>query len=508
MTIQEPPIAGLGRLVELFQALNRAGVRYCHWKSNLRLAESLDGRTDLDLLVDRADGAPFGQILLAHDVKPTLAAPGKDYPGVEHHLGYDPSTGRIFHLHVHYSLILGEQFVKNYRLPLERAFLDSASTRRGVKTPAPELEIIILALRALLKYRDRDAVQAVLRSDVRGGLPASIVEEFRFLMAQTDSARIAQTLAEQAPFLPGEVVMATIEAIGRPQVDARQLFSLRRQVLAALSTYQRFSRRRARLLYYRAATRQSRPFKMARRLQRSPKQRQTPVSGGLTVAITGADGAGKSTVVGEIVRWLSWRLSVSVYYLGSSQPGRTAAALKTAARLLDKAHAGARRVMGQERFPARLLWRGRMFVKNLSYVAVGRDRYRRFVAGQQRANNGAVVIFDRFPLPGLSVNGRPADGPRIAYANPAPLGRFTRKLAQIEESYYRRIPGPENLVLLQVSPEVSLARKPDHSREEIEAKCLAMRGLDAGASNLIEINADRPLEMVLGQVKANLWRLL
>ena len=149
-----------------------------------------------------------------------------------------------------------------------------------------------------------------------------------------------------------------------------------------------------------------------------------------------------------------------------------------------------------------------LWIKNLSYVAVGRDRYWRFVAGQRRANNGAIVIYDRYPLPGLSVNGRPADGPRIAFANPAPLGRFTGKLAQIEEDYYHRIPGPENLMVLQVSPEVSLARKPGHSREEIEAKCLAMEGIEAGDSELMVINADRPLEQVLSQVKTSLWRLL
>jgi hypothetical protein len=149
-----------------------------------------------------------------------------------------------------------------------------------------------------------------------------------------------------------------------------------------------------------------------------------------------------------------------------------------------------------------------MLIKNLSYVAVGRDRYHRFVAGQKLANNGAIVIYDRYPLPCLSVNGRPADGPRIAYANPLPLGRFTARLAQMEEDYYRRIPEPENLMILRVSPEVSLARKPDHSRQEIEAKCLAIEHIEAGDSELILIDADLPLEQVLSQVKTNLWQLL
>ena len=38
-------------LKSLFQDLLEYGVKYTHWKSNLRLNVSLQGRTDLDLLI-------------------------------------------------------------------------------------------------------------------------------------------------------------------------------------------------------------------------------------------------------------------------------------------------------------------------------------------------------------------------------------------------------------------------------------------------------------------------
>ena len=131
-TAQEDSVS-LESVANLFQALHQRGVRYCHWKSNLRLEKSLRGQTDLDLLVDRKDSQGFTQILDSHNIKPILAAPGKRYPDVEDYLGLDPVSGKLFHLHVHYQLVLGEQFVKNYRLPLEAHFLDSVQWRHGVK---------------------------------------------------------------------------------------------------------------------------------------------------------------------------------------------------------------------------------------------------------------------------------------------------------------------------------------------------------------------------------------
>ena len=47
----------------VFDALDGAGVRYCHWKSNRNLASALRGDTDLDLLVYRGDAARFRSIV-------------------------------------------------------------------------------------------------------------------------------------------------------------------------------------------------------------------------------------------------------------------------------------------------------------------------------------------------------------------------------------------------------------------------------------------------------------
>ena len=85
--IDEPESAleaapGLSAAIDFFQALNESGVRYCHWKSNIRLVEALKGETDLDLLVLEEDAERFREIVGERDIKRLLAPPAKAYPGM------------------------------------------------------------------------------------------------------------------------------------------------------------------------------------------------------------------------------------------------------------------------------------------------------------------------------------------------------------------------------------------------------------------------------------------
>ena len=58
------------------------------------------------------------------------------HPATEHYLGLDDATGRLFHVHVQYLLVLGERYAKNYILPLEHAFLDGVTLDRHDAGPA------------------------------------------------------------------------------------------------------------------------------------------------------------------------------------------------------------------------------------------------------------------------------------------------------------------------------------------------------------------------------------
>lgn len=500
----------LAAALALFDNLSQGGVRYCHWKSNLRLDHALAGKTDLDLLVDPAQGHMFRQTLAAHNVKPVLAAPGKEYPGVENYLGFDRASGQMFHLHVHYQLVLGEQFVKNYRLPLERYLLDSAQLRSGVPVPAPEWELSILAVRALLKYRDRDGIKDMLKVRTPG-LPDYILAEIYELLAQTSLERVERAFVEVGHILPARAIVEFLRTVTAHPRSGWRFLQLRNQVRRSLRPYQRFNRAQAAAIYFREMLRRDRRFA---RFRHGRKARS--VAGGRALALVGADGAGKSTLCDELYRWLSWKLEVHRYYLGSKQPSRRSRVLYLLFRMARRTHSELVPRLGEGNPLVRTVAGVRQTLLHAHQLSIGWDRYRRTVRGARAAADGFLVIYDRFPLaPQL-------DGPKIhldAMHDGTGLGRWlARRFAQVERRIYRTMRPPDALLVLDVDPDVSLQRKPDHDRAAVESKSIAIRALVEGMAresatgvrfpNVLCVDANQPYADVVRQMKDEVWRLL
>ncbi|HWQ16143.1 MAG TPA: hypothetical protein VNL77_25305 [Roseiflexaceae bacterium] len=509
MTAKHETAATLGVVARLFKQLNDQGVRYCHWKSTHGLPRALRGKTDLDLLVGRGDARRFKAVLYQLDFKPLVSDPSRQFPAIEDYLGFDPATGDLVHLHVHYRLVLGEQYVKNYVLPLEQAFLDNTRLQWGVKVPAPELEIAVLALRVLLKYRNQDALRDALGLGRRGGIPPALLDELAYLLAQTSRDEIDRALRRHITCVSPELIQAFLDTIRDAPRDGRALLRLRGRARRELAPYRRYGWLRSRAAYLQGMITRQWPFdRIMRRIAPGLEKRKRPASGGLGLAFVGADGAGKSTIIAQITKWLGWRLDVRTYYLGASRPSLVTRALKGVSGLAGLAHAGCRRLFGAGSAPARLAAWPRDLLKHLRYLAEGRDRYRRYLASRREAAQGTIVVYDRYPLEAVRVFNRTVDGPRIAASSEGPLGPLSRRLAQIEERMYRKIRPPEHVFVLHVSPDVSQARKPEHARELIEAKSRAIETIAREDLDLIDVDADRPVDEVLLQIKTALWRLL
>lgn len=495
--------APLEALVELFAALDAHGVRYCHWKSNLHLDRSVRGLTDLDLLVDRQQSDRFRAVLSRHSVKPMLSSPEQRYPAMEDYLGFDADTGRLFHLHVHYRLVLGEQFVKNYRLPLERAFLDSAQCREkgegGARLPAPEVELAVLAVRALLKYRDRDVVKDVL--SIRSpGIPAAILQEVESLRSQVEGVSAVAEVVGDGPL--AEVVAGFLNTVADSPRSGYVLCRLRRRLRRALRPHQIHGRLWAVGRYWSVLWR--------RRLFPGCRRGKRLFTGGVAVAVVGADGAGKSTLVRVLDEWLSWKLDVRRYYMGSQEPSLLSRLLHAVLWTVGKAYRAWSLLVGERRASGGVLDRWRRMCRNVHHLSIARDRYRRYLVSRRAVSQGAVVLYDRYPLEPIHrvMEHRPMDGPQIAAESGERAGRVTRFLARVEQDVYRRIRPPDCVLVLRVSPEVSQQRKPDHSRAMVEAKSRALEQMDRRGLYVVEIDADQPFDQVVLQAKRALWSVL
>ena len=508
MTNREMPAGALSLVRDVFARLNADGVRYCHWKSTSRLELALAGGTDLDLLVARADADPFTTAVRQTGFKPFVSHPSRRYPDVEDWLGHDDASGRLVHLHVYYRLVLGEDYVKNHVLPIEDALLATASLRHGVLVPSPAAELVVLVIRALLKYRRTDALKDALKLGRRGGVPPDLRAEVEDLAARVSGDELRAAAGQLVPYMDAAIFTRFVEVLRVDRRDARTLLELRAAARRQLRAHERLPRLQAALISLRARLVRAPVLRQVLRpLQRSDLRRKSPAAGGLTVAVIGADGAGKSTVIGEIVRWLGWRLNVQVVYLGSASPSTATGLVQGASRLTRRAASAASRL---PRVLAGPIASVAGLTAAIRYLAEGRERAARVEAGRSLAAAGTLVLFDRYPLDWVRLPDRPVDGPRIGQLNGRPPRALLAMLRRREESIYRRIPEPDLVLLLTVPADVALQRKasarPDAVRDKAQAVLAAARRTDG--ERVVSIDATQPLEAVLRQVEAEVWRRL
>src|SRR5438128_6776285 len=288
----------------LFESLGRAGVRYCHWKSNWRLPEALRGETDLDLLVHRADMSRFLSVVGALGLKP---GSGEDHPSVCHCYGCDDESGRLFDLHVYYWIITGGT-IKGYHLPVEDMLLGGARpTEAGVYVPEPAAELVLFVIRKSLDYAV--AIEALIPREWK-----TAADELRWLMSQgaTDQ-EVRRLLAEYLPSVDFALFRKLRDAIESGRWGLGR-YRLGRALASRLRPYRRFARPSATL------ARSRRAWRKAWRTLQGGTPPQALLSGGAVIAVVGSDGSGKSTVVGEVSRWLGEFLSVATIHGGKPPP--------------------------------------------------------------------------------------------------------------------------------------------------------------------------------------------
>ena len=130
-------------------------------------------------------------------------------PAVEDYYGYDSPSERIVHVHAHYQLIVGDDLTKNYRIPLEGAFLGATAREGGLRIPIPELELM-LVIRLTLKHSTWDALLAR-----RAKVSASAREELGFLRARADERVLHGLLEQHLPFVDRRAFDAAMESLDR-----------------------------------------------------------------------------------------------------------------------------------------------------------------------------------------------------------------------------------------------------------------------------------------------------
>lgn len=483
-----PPLA----LVERFcERLQRDAVRYCHWKSNDLLERSLNGVNDLDLLVDRTHLDAFAALLGEFGFKLALPPEAERLPGVLDYYGYDRDTGTLVHLHLHYQLVVGQDRTKNYHLPLEAMLLHDTRTASGFSVPQPAHDYVVFVIRMLLKHGGWDALLAG-----QGRLPASARRELRFLQPQIERERLDAALRRWLPAVD-PAFFARCERTLRDDAGALRRALVTRLLQRRLRACAR--RPMAADLWLKQSRRVWRGLR--RRLGRLPRKRLA--GGGTMIALVGGDGAGKSSAIADIERWLGGTFELSTVHLGRP-PWSTRTRLVRGA--LKLARLGVRAVSRRAPPPFTLDDAPRSW-----HWCVARDRFLQYARARRRVGRGAIVICDRFPLRPLSL----MDGPqieRLEAGRPGSRPRwrraFYRWLAGRERRWYRSLVEPELLIVLRLPPAVAVARRSDEDSEFVRSRNEEIWRTDWRVTGARVIDAEQPQAAVQDQIRALIWSRL
>jgi hypothetical protein len=229
-----------------------------------------------------------------------------------------------------------------------------------------------------------------------------------------------------------------------------------------------------------------------------------PSGGGCTVAIIGLDGSGKSTVVAAVRAWLSSKIDVVPMYFGTGD-GRPTLLLWPFKLLLPVV----RRVLRSR--PKRLS-RGGISGKapGLLYsvllmiwaIVVALEKRTKLRAAWRGAKRGLVIITDRYPQNEcVGFN----DGPLLSQLRAAPLWLCRFEAAAYELAH--RLP-PDLVIKLEVLPETIARREPEIPAQIIEQRIAVLPHLRFPGARIVCVNAEQPLQTVIGTVKQEIWKLL
>ena len=473
-----PPVNTL--LEQLARSLEQHGVAYCQWKGHWSAHRWATGHGDVDLLVDHEALATFRRLAEELGFKLAHPAAGREIAGVETYFGHDPQINRLLHLHVHYRLLLGDYWKPVYRLPIERHLLRRTVQGSVFRIPNPTDQYLVFVLRMMLRQVGRPllSAQIVWTSGIRIQLAA--------LEAASDRSELASVLREHLrpldlPFF--ERCVRSLEG-GCGVVERAILpWQLHRSLRA-------LARPTPAMALIPAAVEKIFPESIAQKLC---ERRMWLAGGGLVFALSGGDGAGKSTCARELAGWLAPAFPTMRAHLG--KPPRS---------LLTLLVGGALRLQHWMDRQLSRPSRPNSATELLSHVCTARDRFRLYQKARRFAVSGGIAVCERYPVP----QNRKLVGPCIPELLPANPGWLANLLRQAEASYYDRILLPDALVVLRLDPELAVLRKPEEPAEYVRARGRIIWETDWSATGAYVVDASRPLEEVIGGLKAIVWSLL
>jgi thymidylate kinase len=503
---KQPAVTLTATLVDcLADTFNREGIVYCHWKSNIALAQATAGMIDLDLLVDRRFLPQALAILSKLGFKAAAAKWGANPTSIGHYYGLDPDTKQLIHVHLFSRVLTGESYVKSHVFPFEAMLLENVYYSGAIRVTSKPAELVLFTLRMFIKYGSLfDLVSLRRKSE-------SITSELRWLRSGGNLSEALSLLKNYCPVIDEQLFVKCVETLdGDHSLFARMM--LAQQVRRRLKVYAKYTFLKRLLAYAQMLW-----AEVQRRL-RTKQQNKVLQAGGAVIAFVGADATGKSTLVTETGRWLGDTFAVAVIHTGKPPSSWLTAPLNLVLAFGRRAGSSQRinHLKSQKTFSDSSLalhsFRG---VSSLLYalrvISLAWDRQQLILKSRRRAAEGEIIVCDRYPSRVIGA----MDSPCLVEESlkTGPLVAIYNGLARLEKQLYAQIPPPDIVLRLRVSLDTALQRNRERDQQDragyLEARHRQSQEWQMpGIRCIYEIDTEQSLEDTICKVQEAIWESL
>lgn len=484
----------LESIKKMLNNFEKYDIQYCHWKSNEHIDEALEGDTDLDILFSSNQRILLEKVLAESGLKRFRATPLMQYNSIEDYIGLDYKTGKIWHLHLHYRLSLGEKHLKGYTFPWDKDILERKELYDNkIYCSNPSDEFLLLLIRISLKLRWRDFNRKICSDDIC---------EIKWLREKTSNKDV---INKSKLYLDEKTVREIKKILVTDIKRYRQFFKLQKSLRKNLKNFTGYTRKSS---YFTRSKREIFWFYggVQRRLglnSVTPTRRISP-KGGVVVVLLGCDGAGKSTTLKNIKKEFSKKIDVYCEYLGSGD-GRSML-IRKPMKLIAKKIGG--KGVGTSIDDQTNGKRKKILKRNLYHlsriiwaITLAYEKKKKYRKINKARNNGMLVLVDRYPQTEFS---NFSDGPLLSrYLKKEGI---MKKIALWELTIYQEFykNPPELLVKLVVPVELAIQRKPEMTRKEIENKTNAIKQMNFNTNEII-IDTSKEMLETKKEVMSCIW---
>jgi thymidylate kinase len=489
----------------LFKSINDKGIKYCHFKSNDHIKAGLNGLTDLDIVVLPEDARKFIKILHDFDFKRTEAGFGVKNHAREGHLGYDRISGKLVYIDLHFSVIIGKNRIREYALNelssniIKHRVMHEES---GVFIASPTYEIFLLILRASIKVRARDKIKEMLGITF---FDESWTCQHDWLGKRYNQVELAQLLKFYFHEDDSNRVFKSFEAYP----NLKELFYLKKKFKKSFFGSLKYGNI---VSFFGMIFKEINGFLcyVNRRFFSNllPLNRRYLASGGKFITLVGVDGAGKSTQIEFVTKYLTWKLDVSNVYLGAGDgdsswhrsiliKGRKLLSLKSDS-YNESSYEKKKSSMGLFRKLARNIWAVSLMIEKNSKL----KKYHRL------SKRATVVISDRYPQNNVKNFN---DGVLLSEYKTERKWSLLGMLASIEDDIYsgKKYGSPDLVIKLMIEPEVSVERGQSTSISYLQRRIDTVNSMTFSESCVVvEVDASQALEKVSQDISNAIWKIL